>query len=233
MLRSEPRQHLGRDPLEDGQLPLVERVVDLDLVHAELDDATDHVLEAIDGLVADHRAAARSRRGIEHQVGPSQGRRIAPDGRAGVGHRRHPPSRLAIWASNNSRNDMLFHVSARRAAWRIMTGPRAATVSGGRGAWTGRGFIAASSDVVEPAAERGHLVAQQPVDDLEVLAEPGHALGGFPIGHADHRVRRVERGPGPEPDLEPAARHVVEGQRLAREHRRDCAARSGSPTSPA
>ncbi len=39
---------------------------------------------------------------------------------------------------------MLFQVSARRAAWRIMTGPRAATVSGGRGAWTGRGFIAAS-----------------------------------------------------------------------------------------
>ena len=40
---------------------------------------------------------------------------------------------------------MLFQVSARRAAWRIITGPSAATVIGGRGAWTGRGFMYAPS----------------------------------------------------------------------------------------
>ena len=34
-------------------------------------------------------------------------------------------------------------MSAVRAAWRIITGPSAAIVIGGRGDWTGRGFMIA------------------------------------------------------------------------------------------
>ena len=47
------------------------------------------------------------------------------------------------WSSNVSWNDRLLHVSARRAACRIITGPRAPIVIGGRGDWMGRGFMIA------------------------------------------------------------------------------------------
>ena len=90
----QPRQDVGRDPLEDRHLPLVERVVDLDLVHPELDDAADHVLEPIRRLVAGHRAASRPGRRVEQQVGPPQRRRVAPDRGADRVHRRDASARL-------------------------------------------------------------------------------------------------------------------------------------------
>ena len=90
-------------------------------------------------------------------------------------------------------------------------------VRGGRGTWTGRGsMIAPSTPVVRPR-ERGDLVPQQAIDDLGVFGQPLDALPRLPVGYADHRVRRVADEPGPEPDLEPALRDVIEGHRAAGE----------------
>ena len=50
----------------------------------------------------------------------------------------------ASCASNASRKLRLFHVSAYRAARFSITGPIAASMIGGRGDCTGRGFITAS-----------------------------------------------------------------------------------------
>ena len=74
--------------------------------------------------------------------------------------------------------------------------------------------------LVEAALERGLLLRQQPVDDLDILPEPGDPFLRTPILDAHHPIRRVDFQADAEPDIEPAAGNVIGGERLQREQGR-------------
>jgi hypothetical protein len=70
-----------------------------------------------------------------------------------------------------------------------------------------------------PARLARYLIAQQPVDELDVLTQAGGAFGWVPVGNARHRV--VGRcSAGADAQLQPPFRDAVDRDSLLRQDRR-------------
>ena len=158
--------------------------------------------------------------GVEHGVGASQRRRLAPDRRADLVHQRRtstclvhlvlerfmerqavPGVRVPGCVAHHHRPKRPDHDRRPRRLDRT-------------------GIHDRPSYLVEVTRERCHLVAQEAIDDLDIFREPGDAFLRLPVGDADHAVRRVVHEARPQPDLESAMRDVIERQGLASEQRR-------------
>ena len=111
------------------------------------------------------------------------------------------------------------HWSAWRAAIASIRGRCAAISSGIRGRWIGARLELRLVQLVEAATERDRASGLQPVEDLERLLEPVDAFGRRRQRDAVPAVLVLVPA-GPEPEDQPPAADVVDGDRLLEEHSR-------------
>ena len=68
------------------------------------------------------------------------------------------------------------------------------------------------------AVVRGHVLRQEETEQLYVLAESGSTLSVRPVRQADHLSTRINGETGADPELDAAARDLVDGYGLMSEH---------------
>ncbi len=198
----------------------VVRVVDADVGVARGGEFPDESPEqAFVGVVAD-RPAAGPGFGVEEVDAAPQGGRVAADRLADLVHLRRAGRELRELGVEVGVEAHRVPDVGVAGGVRHHPGRERGHHDRNAGRLHRRGVHHRTVDRVEAALVARDLLAEQPRDDLEVLAETIHPLARRPVGHPEHLHRRVHQHAGAEPELQPPSGDVIDGDRLVGQHAR-------------